>query len=115
MPGGALHAPIWTPYALYGTIDYIYGEKAWNEKNGFTAAQASLNVLETGGYGAYLWVVWRKGVGEGRRLPSAWGGVACVVGFALSVMTVSKTLLYGELFFFRCAGVVVLEGGVSVG
>ncbi len=39
-------------------------------------------------------------MGEGRRLPSAWGGVACVVGFALSVMTVSKTLLYGEAFFF---------------
>lgn len=96
MPGGSLHAPVWTPYALYGTIDYIYGEKAWKEHNGFTAAQASLNVLETVGYVGYLWVVWNKGKGESYTLPSAWGGVACLFGFALSVMTVSKTLLYGE-------------------
>ncbi len=104
MPGGSLHAPIWTPYALYGTVDYIYGEKAWRENNGFTAAQASLNVLETVGYVAYLWVVWNKGEGEGYTLPNAWGGVACLVGFALSVMTVSKTLLYGEF----CRSTVVL-------
>ena len=49
MPGGALHAPIWTPYALYGTVDYIYGQKAWDEHNGLTAAQASLNFADCAG------------------------------------------------------------------
>jgi len=100
MPGGWLHSPIWTPYALYGTIDYIYGEKAWNERNGFTAAQTSLNVVESVGYVGYLWVVWRFGEGETRALAGGWGGVACLTGFALSVMTVSKTLLYGEYGHF---------------
>ncbi len=29
-----------------------------------------------------------------------WRGVACLCGFGLSVMTVSKTVLYCEFFFF---------------
>lgn len=96
MPGGSLSWPIYTPYALYGTIDYIYGEKAWNENNGFTAAQTALNVFETAGYLGYLWVVWQYGQGKERTLPEGWGEVACLTGFALSVMTVSKTVLYCE-------------------
>lgn len=96
MPGGSLSWPIYTPYVLYGQIDYIYGEKAWKEHNGFTAAQTALNVFETAGYLGYLWVVWKHGRGGQRTLPGGWGGVACLTGFALSVMTVSKTVLYCE-------------------
>ncbi len=99
MPDGSLHAPIFTPYALYGQVDYIYGEKALKEHNGFTAAQASLNIVESAGYVGYLWVVWKYGEGEKRVLGGGWGGVACLVGFALSVMTVSKTVLYCEFFW----------------
>ena len=98
MPNGSLHAPIFSPYALYGQVDYIYGEKAYREHNGFTAAQGSLNIVESVGYVGYLWVVWKYGEGEKRVLGGGWGGVACLVGFALSVMTVSKTLLYCESF-----------------
>lgn len=96
MPGGSLHNPIWKPYALYGTVDFMYGDKAWNEHNGFTAAQSLLNLAESAGYVAYLWVVWRFGQGEKRVVPGGWGGIACLVGFAVSVMTVSKTVLYCE-------------------
>lgn len=96
MPGGYLHNLIWKPYALYGTVDYIYGDKAWNENNGFTAAQSLLNLAESLGYVVYLWVVWQHGVGERRVLPGGWGGIACLVGFTVSVMTVSKTVLYCE-------------------
>lgn len=99
-PDGFLHAPLFTPYALYGQVDYIYGEKAYREHNGFTAAQAGLNLVESVGYVGYLWVVWRFGEGERRAVGGGWGGVACLVGFALSVMTVSKTVLYCEFFFF---------------
>ena len=97
MPGGKFHS-IWTPYALYGTIDHVYGQKAWDAHNGFTAAQSSLNLLETVGYIGYLSVVWKYGEGESRALGGGWGGVACLMGFALSIMTVSKTLLYGKSF-----------------
>lgn len=116
MPGGALHKPFFTPYALYGTVDYIYGDVAWLERNGFTAAQGSLNVVETVGYLGYLAIVWRFGRGEGlggRRVGGGWGGVACLVGFALSVMTVSKTVLYCEFFLslvLVAMGVVEREG-----
>ena len=96
MPGGSMNWPIYTPYDLYGTVDYVYGEKAWRERNGFTAAQASLNVVETVGYLGYLYVLWKYGQGEKRVLLGGWGGVACLTGFALSVMTVSKTVLYCE-------------------
>ncbi len=78
----------------------MYGWKAYNEHNGFTAAQGSLNVVETVGYLGYLWVVWKYGEGEKRAVGGGWGGVACLVGFALCVMTVSKTALYGESHCF---------------
>jgi len=113
MPGGFLHAPIWSPYALYGTVDYIYGFPAWNANNGFTAAQATLNVVETVGYVVYLALVLggvEKGtvvkdgrgalegklgwLGEGRVLSGRKAGWAVMLGFAISVMTVSKTVLY---------------------
>jgi hypothetical protein len=77
MPGGRVHSPLWTPYALYGTIDYVYGWPAWRERSGFTAAQASLNALETVLYGWYVWVLWRRGTSArrgGRRTSSGSGG-----------------------------------------
>jgi len=106
MPGGALHRPLFKPYALYGTVDYIYGWPAWRARNGFTAAQAGLNVVETVGYLGYLgvvgWFAGGCGVGGARwgGVGGGWGGVACLCGFGLSVMTVSKTVLYCFFLFF---------------
>ncbi|KMU91529.1 hypothetical protein CIHG_09281 [Coccidioides immitis H538.4] len=113
MPGGALHS-VWSPYALYGTVDYIYGWPAYRARNGFTAAQASLNVVETIAYLFYLWTVWTHGKALGSRgklkAPTrgiSWflfakkhvggrmGAVALLVVFSASVMTLSKTILYG--------------------
>lgn len=113
MPGGRLHSPIWTPYALYGSIDYIYGWPAFNARNGFTAAQTVMNVIETVGYIYYLIVVYRHGAtvtsGRGARQTKKgllWlvtgekavagrvGAIALLVAYSASVMTLSKTLLY---------------------
>ena len=108
MPGGALHSPIWTPYALYGTIDHVYGWPAWEERNGWTAAQASLNVVETALYLAYLWIVAQNGRGSAqgsnvfarlaaaRPVPGSAAGLAVLIGFSASVMTLSKTGIYGR-------------------
>ena len=114
MPGGKLHSPIWSPYALYGTIDYIYGFPAWNANNGFTAAQGTLNVVETVGYLIYLWIAYSAGkpekvkgtgapspdiagyLGMGRVIEGRVAGWAVLLGFSMSVMTVSKTVLYCE-------------------
>ena len=116
MPGGRFHSPIWTPYALYGTVDHVYGWPAWHDKGGFTAAQASLNVLETVIYGYYLGVLWtrarvpriggqKKSTGwfigmseEGRRKVVDGASLAVISLFAAAVMTVSKTVLYCECF-----------------
>lgn len=115
MPGGKLHSPIWTPYALYGTIDYIYGFPALEAGNGFTAAQAFLNLVETSGNIFYLYTVYRYGVsirdsGRGYSKPRSksilWllkspkavvgrrGAIALLIGFSASIMTTSKTVLY---------------------
>lgn len=106
MPGGYLHSPIWKPYALYGSVDHVYGWPAFDAKDGFNSAQSSLNVVETLGYLLYLAVVWREGGREGKgpgatgklgeRVEGKWGAAAALGGFAISVMTLSKTVLYGE-------------------
>ena len=46
MEGGFLHEPLWAPYALYGTVDYVYGWKAWDAGEGFTGAQGAMNLVE---------------------------------------------------------------------
>jgi hypothetical protein len=110
MPGGSLHRPIFSPYAFYGTVDYIYGWPAWNDGVGFTAAQGTLNILETAMYGWYLYVLATRGEGTGwwkfwekdfwtEKIVVQGEGVATavVVCFASACMTLSKTLLYCEL------------------
>lgn len=82
MPGGDLHW-MWTPYALYMNVDYIYGLPAFREGNGFTNAQSALNIIETLLNVIYLYlahiVKWPP---------------APIVGFASAAMTLAKTLLY---------------------
>ena len=118
MPGGKWHAP-WVPYALYGTVDYIYGWPAYHAKNGFTSAQAMLNLIESATYIFYLYVVARHGYtlvrGRGgktkevkkdlqwfftrnKRVPGRLGAVALLVVFSGCVMTLSKTTLYCKSF-----------------
>ena len=112
MPGGKWVWPLYTPYELYGTIDYIYGAKAWDAHNGFTAAQGSLNILETIMYFTYLYIVYQYGQQEnveGRGAPSkdsigklgaartVYGrqaGIAVLIAFSAALMTLSKTVLY---------------------
>ncbi|KAJ5219069.1 uncharacterized protein N7498_001168 [Penicillium cinerascens] len=119
MPGGRLHSPIWTPYALYGTVDYIYGWPAYNARNGFTAAQTVMNLVETVGYLYYLWIVYCYGstVASGRGARKSqkglvWmltgekvvagrtGAIALLVAYTASALTLSKTVLYWLNEFF---------------
>lgn len=119
MPGGALHWPVWSPYALYGEVDHIYGFKQWNARNGFTAAQGSLNLIETLLYLAYLYLwqtqgqpvagagVWPSGSTR-KGLVGRVAGWAVLLAFSSAVMTLSKTVLYCRsclygLLCFYCA------------
>ncbi|KAE8149640.1 hypothetical protein BDV25DRAFT_155975 [Aspergillus avenaceus] len=113
MPGNKLHSPLWTPYALYGTIDYMYGWPAFNARNGFTAAQTVLNVLECISYIYYLGIVYEQGVpassGRGQRkakkgfkwmlntekvISGHTGAKALLIAYSASLMTLGKTILY---------------------
>ena len=115
MPGGKWHKPIWGPYSIYCDVDWVYGWKAFNEQNGFTAAQAIMNIVETVVYLVYLYLVGvygQESSQKGRGVPSGniwtkswWGrartlqgreaGLAVLVGFSGALMTLSKTVLYG--------------------
>lgn len=114
MPGGSLHY-LWAPYALYGTVDYMYGWPAYNSNNGFTAAQSVMNLIESVSYLFYLAVVFRHGASVGPRGGSkkfkrntSWflfadksvdgklGAIALLLVFTGCVMTLSKTILYGK-------------------
>lgn len=110
MPGGDLHWPLWVPYELYGRVDHVYGFKQWDLGNGFTAAQASLNLVETLMYLYYLYVVWSS---AGAKTPAAAGSGkraaitgrpaarAVLVLFSALVMTLSKTILYCRCCFLQ--------------
>jgi len=99
MEGGDLFW-FWSPYKLYGTIDHIYGPKALESNNGFTNAQAFLNVIETMLNIEYLYLAHSSP----STLPSTTanhGGrrkkghpTAPLIGFTAAVMTLSKTVLY---------------------
>jgi hypothetical protein len=123
MPGGKFHSPIWTPYALYGTIDYVYGWPAWNAHVGFTAAQAGLNIVESLAYVWYLAAVWMMG-GSGKNQFWKGGfpvhgkgvGLAVLVCFAAAVSTLSKTVLYCKcsLHGTQLAANTLLQGSTKL-
>ena len=112
MPGGKLHWPLYVPYDLYGRVDYIYGWKAFNEKNGFTSAQGLLNIIESLMYIYYLYILYAYGkqstkhgrgapkpaaagfLGQQRAVEGKMGALAVLVGYSAALMTVSKTVLY---------------------
>lgn len=120
MPGGKYHWPLWVPYELYGRTDYIYGWKAYNEKNGFTAAQTVMNLIETAGYFTYLGLILRFGkqsVAHGRGAPknAGWLGqqrsltgekaaCAALVAYSSAILTLAKTMLYcrRSILFLIC-------------
>lgn len=112
MSGGKYQWPLWQPYDLYATVDYIYGWPAYERNDGFTAAQASMNVIETAGYLFYLWVLYCHGkqenvdgrgalskkrmgwLAQSQALHGEWAAYAVLVLYGVSLMTVSKTILY---------------------
>lgn len=126
MPGGPLHRPLWQPYGLYGTIDHTYGFKAWEANDGWTAAQGSINAVETAAYLFYLYLVYAygrpearqgtgapdrgdmlarlRGLSESRTLYGRVAALAVVVAYTTAVVTFAKTVLYCEL------GVSLLRG-----
>lgn len=97
MPGGDLHWPLWSPYALYGEVDHVYGWKAFNAGSGFTGAQGALNVLETVMYLYYAYAYYTGAVtvaGGRKSLVGRKAAIPVLVAFSAAVMTLSKTILY---------------------
>jgi hypothetical protein len=125
MPNGKWHSPVWTPYKLYGTVDYLYGWPAWEKGDGFTGAQGAMNVVETLFYAAYLYVAFVFGRPEShkkgakaplgvlgrRKIVGKEAGLAVLIGFSAAVMTLSKTVLYSKSPL--CKNFLILYGLMS--
>ncbi|KAH8708561.1 hypothetical protein GQ44DRAFT_627735 [Phaeosphaeriaceae sp. PMI808] len=111
-PGGVLQWPLWKPYEIYAAIDKVYSPSAYHAGEGFGGAQGALNAVELVLYGLYAMIIYNNGVpavtGTGIQASSgvsSWfasgvkvrgkvGNRALIIGFAASVMTLSKTVLY---------------------
>lgn len=78
----------------YGAIDLIYGFSTLESGHGFTNAQAALNIVEATLNVYYLFLRHNspEAVSGGKR--HAYYAHAPLVGFAASLMTLSKTALY---------------------
>lgn len=121
MVGGKYHSPLWTPYALYAEIDYVYGWKALQENNSWTQTQTWFNLGEVVAYAVYLgWVLgggYAKGgrrILEGRTLEGRRAAWAVLVGFSAASLTFYKTVMYC-MFFFPFFSHHSLEGmGISL-
>lgn len=121
MPGGSLHSPIWKPYGLYGTIDHVYGFKAYEAGNGWTAAQGYVNAVETVAYLVYLYMVYTygqqedtqgrgapdqstlgrfKALGESRTVYGKMATWAVLLAYSTAWLTFAKTVLYWLLEAF---------------
>jgi len=100
MPNGKWHLPLWKPYAIYVDIDYLYGFEALARQDGFTGAQSFMNIVETAMYVFYMALVFTKGTKTGkgfeRKVFGKEAGVASLVLFSAFLMTLAKTVLYGE-------------------
>lgn len=86
MKGGDLHW-IWSPYALYMDVDYIYGLPSWDTKDGFPAAQSLMNVGESFLNLLYIYLAHVKASESSLAVAPIWGLIAVI-------MTLSKTILY---------------------
>ena len=72
LPGGKWHDPIWSLYSIYAVTDYTYGWPAYESADGWGAAQAVVNAVESLAYIIYLYLVYQYGVeerGDGRGAP----------------------------------------------
>ncbi|KAL0576532.1 hypothetical protein V5O48_005452 [Marasmius crinis-equi] len=80
--GGDLHW-LWGPYGLYQKVDLVYSVEAYERGDGFTNAQALLNIVENFLNMLYLYTAY----------VSAWPP-APLIGFTAASMTLAKTVLY---------------------
>jgi hypothetical protein len=96
-------------------VDKIYGFKAYNAGEGWTAAQAAVNVVETMAYIAYLYVVYKHGeqeprqgagapdrstlgqfraLAESRTVTGHCAGMAVITAYTAATVTFWKTIIY---------------------
>lgn len=67
-------------------MDTFYGVVAWEERDGFTSAQAFMNLVETALNFLYLYL--------GANFPVSKIGQVNLVGFSAAILTIAKTILY---------------------
>ena len=95
LAGGKWHRPFFESMVQWATVDHPYGEQARLAKEGFTAAQGVINILEVTLYMMDFGIVQSNGTGiKGRSFGGRSAALAVLVGFGVGVVTATKTSLY---------------------
>ncbi|KAI8093868.1 uncharacterized protein BX664DRAFT_330782 [Halteromyces radiatus] len=89
MEGGSLNY-VWRPYNLYAKIDHFYGIQALEANDGFTGAQAFLNLVESTMNLVYLYLL-SKPINSRK---------VTLFGFTAVLLTLNKTVLYWLIEYF---------------
>lgn len=98
LDGHKWHKPFFVPMDPWTDVDRIYGTQAWDENEGFTAAQGVINMVEVMLLVTYTLITACQGRRfQERAFGGQWAGIAMVVGLTASVVTLTKTSLYCTL------------------
>ncbi|KAF2466905.1 uncharacterized protein BDR25DRAFT_305769 [Lindgomyces ingoldianus] len=98
LPGQKWHDSYFSHvFAIWASVDHIYGEEGWRNKSGFVLAQSAINVTEATLYMVYIWIILRSGsqISASKwRIGGRTGAWAVLVGEVAGCVTATKTAMY---------------------
>ncbi|KAF1950644.1 hypothetical protein CC80DRAFT_426515 [Byssothecium circinans] len=99
LPSHEWHTPYFSrTFTVWASIDRMYGQQGYDEKEGFVLAQSVTNMLEATLCLAYVWVIWTgKGSATGfwrAKVKGETGARAVLLGLSAGYVTAVKTALY---------------------
>jgi len=96
----SMHSPYFNMFTVWASIDHMYGQQGYYEKEGFVLAQSVMNMLEATLCTVYAIIIWKSGTGAGgywrAKVTGKVGAQAVLVGISAGYVTAVKTALYCE-------------------
>ena len=97
LPNHKWHSPYFSgTFTVWASIDHIYGQQGYHEKEGFVLAQSVMNMLEATLCIAYAHIIWKSGTGSfwSAKVTGKAGAQAVMIGLGAGYVTAVKTALY---------------------
>ncbi|PVI04892.1 hypothetical protein DM02DRAFT_651326 [Periconia macrospinosa] len=97
LPSNKWHHPYFSgTFTIWASIDHIYGQEGYDEKEGFVLAQSVMNMLEAILCIVYAWYIWTNSTTGfwSATVTGKKGARAVLVGLSAGYVTAIKTALY---------------------